>query len=473
MKARRDRYLLALTRRALLVVGGLGTILVSISVHASNLGFDAAGNLFVARGHSVFKYTPDGTKSAFATGLRMPLGLCFDGKGNLFVSDGAANTARSQRSILKFGPNGRKSTFVSGISSFGMAFDRSGNLFVADNVGQAEKNSIFRFTPDGAKSTFVSGIGNPGDLAFDGAGNLFVVDFPVMAGSGGPILKFSPDGTSSTFANGLHGPDALAIDATGNVYVAEVTAADASSHAILKFSPNGTKSPFTSALGAGWDWGLAVDRSGNVFVWNGHAVLKIDSSASPSTFTSDWVSPDKQWEYRLVDGNSPEVKFLEIVKAGTTQVVLDLDKELKVSTPEGIMWAPDSKRFAFDYIGPPHAPHTRYGTVAFYQLRGEKWIQLRSPVDESSSRSQLVQLAKEHLSKSAYPRHAQPFRDILQMREWTDANTAILYAYSVWEGSGSREPEAAFLFTLKFDDAGDWKIVKTHQLSKRELEDEQ
>src|SRR5437870_2484470 len=170
MKARRDRYLLALTRRALLVVGGLGTILVSISVHASNLGFDAAGNLFVARGHSVFKYTPDGTKSAFATGLRMPLGLCFDGKGNLFVSDGA--------------------------------------------------------------------------------GNLFVVDFPVMAGSGGPILKFSPDGTSSTFANGLHGPDALAIDATGNVYVAEVTAADASSHAILKFSPNGTKSPFTSALGA-------------------------------------------------------------------------------------------------------------------------------------------------------------------------------------------------------------------------------
>ena len=318
-----------------LTVVGFVIILTSISPHASNLAFDAAGNLFVGDGHSVFKYTPDGTKSTFANGLRMPLGLCFDGKGNLFVSDGAANTARSQRSILKFGPNGRKSTFVSGISSFGMAFDRSGNLFVSDNVRQAEKNSIFRFTPDGTKSTFVSGIGNPGDLAFVGAGNLFVVDFPVMAGSGGPILKFSPDGTSSTFANGLHGPDALAIDATGNVYVAEVTAADASSHAILKFSPNGTKSPFTSALGAGWDWGLAVDRSGNVFVWNGHAVLKIDSSETPSTFASDWVSPDKQWEYKLVDGNSPEVKFPEIVKDGTTQVVLDLDKELKVSTLKG------------------------------------------------------------------------------------------------------------------------------------------
>jgi hypothetical protein len=148
MKAGRDRYSLALIRRALLLVASLGTILVSISVHAGNLALDAAGNLFVGAGHSIFKYTPDGTKSTFATGLRMPLGLCFDGKGNLFVSDGEANTARSQRSILKFGLNGRKSTFVSGISSFGMAFDRSGNLFVADNVGRAEKNSIFKFTPD-------------------------------------------------------------------------------------------------------------------------------------------------------------------------------------------------------------------------------------------------------------------------------------------------------------------------------------
>jgi sugar lactone lactonase YvrE len=453
----------------------LGTILASISAQAGGLAFDPAGNLYVADSsrHSVLKYAPDGTKSSFAAELKYPLGLCLDGKGNLFVSDGAANTARSQRSIFKFGPNGTKSTFVSGISSFGMACDRSGNLFVADNVGQAEKNSIFRFTPDGAKSTFVSGIGNPGDLAFDGAGNLFVVDFPVMAGSSGPILKFSPDGTKTTFATGLHGPSALAIDATGNVYVVEVTAADASSHAILKFSPGGTKSAFTSALGAGWDWGLAVDGSGNVFAWNGHAILKIDSNGTPSTFASDWVSPDKQWEYRLVDGNSPEVKFPEIVKAGTTQVVLDLHKELEVSSPEGLFWAPNSKRFAFNYYSPPHARHTTYETVAFYQLREEKWIKLRPPVDRSSYRSQLMQLAKEHLSKRAYPRDGQPFRDILQMREWTDANTAILYASSVWEESGLREPEAAFLFTLTFDEAGNWKIIKTHQMSKKELEEGQ
>jgi len=32
------------------------------------------------------------------------------------------------------------------------------------------------------------------------------------------------------------------------------------------------------------------------------------------------------------------------------------------------------------------------------------------------------------------------------------------------------ELEAAFLFTLKFD-AGNWKIVKTHQMSEKEVEE--
>ena len=33
--------------------------------------------------------------------------------------------------------------------------------------------------------------------------------------------------------------------------------------------------------------------------------------------------------------------------------------------------------------------------------------------------------------------------------------------------------EADFLFTLKFDESGNWKIIKTHRMSKKEREDEQ
>ena len=435
-----------------LTLASVGTILVSISAQAGALAFDAAGNLFLADERSISKYAPDGTKSTFAAGLS-PLRLSFDGKGNLFVSTGEAIDPKN--SILKFTPNGKRSTFATGISPDGMAFDRSGNLFVSQG------DSIFKFTPKGVKSTFV--ISKPSfyftDLAFDAAGNLFVTDEH-------SIYKFAPDGTKSTFATGLDHPTGLAVDAAGSVYVTVVTAPDASSHAILKFSPDGTKSTFASLLGSFFAGDLAFDRSANLFVWNSHAILKFDPSGTRTTFVSDWVSPDKQWEYECVE-------YPRIVKAGTTQLVLDLDQELKVNGAErrvaDILWAPDSKRFAFNYI-PANAHQTSRETVALYQLRGDKWVALHSPVDKASERAQLAQLAEKYLPKNSYRRRfldSSPEDDTLKVRKWADANTAILYAYL--QGN---EDEAAALFTLKFDAEGKWKIIRTHQMSKKELGEE-
>jgi hypothetical protein len=58
--------------------------------------------------------------------------------------------------------------------------------------------------------------------------------------------------------------------------------------------------------------------------------------------------------------------------------------------------------------------------------------------------------------------------DRLEARSWTDANTVMLYAYSERD-----ETEATALFTLKFDARGDFKIVKMHRMSKKELQEEQ
>src|SRR5437773_4587943 len=333
--------------------------------------------------------------------------LAVDDKGNLFVAD------TDSASILKFTSDGKKSTFASGVSPYKMAVDGAGNLFVTQDVSSNlfvkgdVSPSIFRFTPEGKKSTLASGV-SPDKMAVDGAGNLFAAD-------GNTIFKFTPDGKKSTFATGIN-PGDLVFDRAGNLFVT-----DPGSDSILKFTPDGTR----------------------------------------STLVSDRVSPDKQWEYH---------SDARIVKAGTSQAVLDLSK----SEPENakIVWAPDSKRFAFNYG--QTCKHCTYDTIAFYQLRDDKWVALRSLVDERSERGQLAQLAKDHLPKSAHERRiwrSQPTHDLLKVREWIDANTAILYAYSQWFVGGDQgDLEANFLFTLKFDADGNWKIVKSHHVSDKEIE---
>jgi hypothetical protein len=143
----------------------------------------------------------------------------------------------------------------------------------------------------------------------------------------------------------------------------------------------------------------------------------------------------------------------------------------KVELPDGnidreVVWAPDSKRFALNYMIDNRK--IDYATVAFYQLRGDKWVALHSPVDEDSEHSQLAQLAKKYSPRNAYQKgDSSPVLNRLEARNWTDANTVILYAYSEREGA-----DAAALFTLKFDAKGNLKIVKMHRMSQKELEEE-
>jgi uncharacterized protein YecT (DUF1311 family) len=60
----------------------------------------------------------------------------------------------------------------------------------------------------------------------------------------------------------------------------------------------------------------------------------------------------------------------------------------------------------------------------------------------------------------------------VEVRQWVDSNTAILYAglEKVVRENLDEAFGAHFLVTLKFDDAGNWKIVKTHRMSDEEIE---
>jgi len=235
-----------------------------------------------------------------------------------------------------------------------------------------------------------------------------------------------------------------------------------SSNSILKYTPGGNKSTF--ATGNDFD-DMAFDAAGNLFVSQfGDLIFKFTPDGTRSTFASVRISPDTQWEYQYsADGANPR-----IAKAGTTETVLDLSKEVpsQWAKQAKIVWAPDSKRFALNYKADDSSTLT-----ALYQLRGEKWVALRSPITNQTTelveRAPSAELRKMHLPKNAHPR-----RDSItwEVTQWTDANIAILYAYSSWSVGDISDLETHFLFTLKFDAKGNWKIVKTHQMADAEID---
>jgi hypothetical protein len=195
---------------------------------------------------------------------------------------------------------------------------------------------------------------------------------------------------------------------------------------------------------------------------SGKKLQRIDDAAMPVLWSVLWAPDSNGFALKTKVVGHPRLQGVDVYfrTAETFQ---------KLELPNGniereVMWAPDSKRFALNY----RIDNSKidYETVAFYQLRGDKWVALRSPVDEQSEHSQLAQLAKKYSPRNDYQKEdSSPVLDRLEARSWTDANTVILYAYSERDGD-----DAAVLFTLKFDKAGNSKIVKMHRMSQKEIE---
>jgi len=206
----------------------------------------------------IYKFTPDGTKSIFATGLEHPSGLALDSAGYLFAADFSSNFATE--TIYKFAPDGTRSTFASNVVSQNndplvLAFDSAGYLFMSNDEG----HTIYKFSPDGTRSTFAYDPAMyPAGLAFDSAGYLFVGE----DSGAGTIYKFTPNGTRSIFATGFghyFGPLALVFDSAGYLFVT-----DTSQGIIYKFAPDGTYSTI-SLFELEQPYATAFDSAGYLF----------------------------------------------------------------------------------------------------------------------------------------------------------------------------------------------------------------
>ena len=278
---------------------------------------DSAGNIYVAdsRNNLIRKISADGMVTTLAgsgkqgsddgkgvsASFFFPAALTSDATGNVYVAD----THNSM--IRKITPEGTVTTIAGRISPevakyrdtvvkfdnpYGITVDKAGNVFVAD----WERDMIKKISPDG-KITAFAGNGEKGakdgkgsaatfflpeGLALDRAGNLYVADC-----YNNMIRKITPDGVVSTLAGkSLKGaadgkgkvasfshPDGLAVDRSGNIYVADV-----GNNKIRKITPDGVVSTIAGNGTRGGEngpvraasfyrpFGLTIDKDGNLYI---------------------------------------------------------------------------------------------------------------------------------------------------------------------------------------------------------------
>jgi hypothetical protein len=182
------------------------------------------------------------------------------------------------------------------------------------------------------------------------------------------------------------------------------------------------------------------------------------------------VSPDGKWELRA--GAAGEQDDFVITKAGSDETSLVLSEEEYVDglaealgrAPgyANIVWAPDSRRFAFNV-----QPAKAYQTAQFYQLDGNTWRKLDSLESNDAAFAPLEHsMAREKQKlKLPSPDDGWPIMSSWQVRKWIDSSTVLLYAHREKTFEVKKESiRAAFFFTLKFDPAGHWKIARTREV---------
>ena len=298
--------------------GGDNGPATSAQLQAAGVAVDSAGNLYVIGGSRVRKVSNGvittvagggfslGGDNGPATSAQLSAGaLAVDSAGGLYIADGNRVRKVSNGVIATVAGNGTNGSSGDNgpatsaqLRAGGLAVDSAGNLYIADRysvrkvsggvITTVAGNGTLGFSGDNGPATSAQ-FNNPGGLAVDSAGNLYIADtlnnrirkvsngvITTVAGNGNP--GFGGDNGPATSAQ-LYYPGGIVLDSAGSLYIADThnfRIRKVASGAITTVAGNGKpgsggdNGPATSA--GVYPADIALDSAGNLYIADYYAV---------------------------------------------------------------------------------------------------------------------------------------------------------------------------------------------------------
>lgn len=211
------------------------------------------------------------------------------------------------------------------------------------NIVTLAGNGEWDFAGDGGPAVQAS-LRTPLDIAFDGAGNLYIAD-----AYNHRVRKVTPDGVITTVAGSseepgysgdggpatqarLNTPTGVTVDNQGNLYIA-----DSWNHRVRKVGPDGIISSL-NLNGLNYPTGVTVDGQGNLYIadYGNFQVLKRDSAGNLSVVAGNGRGSASGDGGPAVDAGLTPVDIV-VDQAGNLYIA-DMDNHrIRIVNPQGII----------------------------------------------------------------------------------------------------------------------------------------
>ena len=181
------------------------------------------------------------------------------------------------------------------------------------------------------------------------------------------------------------------------------------------------------------------------------------------------ASPDGRWRCHGASVN----RAAAVIDVKSSRVAWTAPDDMYVGTLcedcGEFLWAPDSRRFAFNY-----AVSGRFNTTRFFQLEGARWRELAAVDDDHAiDLEDAIATQEKKAGMIGSPYNKRQVRGTSRICRWLDNATAELLVYEDCEEKFTEQSDltsigASRMFTLAFDKQGRWNVTKSRDLSEGE-----